>query len=308
MKYLKLLILAFIVWIGFSHYLSAQNGVFDRYYTSFFQTRLFTNPAYTGFEAQGNIHLFTQQYFFADADASQQSYVLAYDGRLGESHNLGGMFFFDRYAFENSNMTQLNLQIPYAFRIKLGERKKLSLGASPYFNYFRSDFVSAGMGNIRDFTYAGTSIGAWLKINGFFAGLSGAMSYRLSEQPTNDDRFQYQYTYFQIGYRIPYEGISITPIVHYRSVHSYKDITPVLLDMGFLAGFLEDKLQAGYIHSFPVDEQTNYYWGAFTLALNVAKKLTLSANYRIPRSSATGLSQNVLEFNVNYRFGEVDED
>lgn len=311
---MRLIGLLFLMLIGtYAQAQLASLNFFDRYYTTFNRARVNINPAYAGFEAQGNLQLFTQQYLYTGGDPSQQHFVLGYDGRLGESkkHNLGGIMYFDRYKLGDlQSSMRADLQIPYAFRIHLSDRKKISFGVAPYLSYVRHEisFSSSIIINdpaiqrITDAFYVGATLGGWVQINGFYAGLSGWLHLPVSSPDGEKKGIAYDYTYLQFGYKIPYESISITPLVHTR-ISNITDKALLNFDMGFLAGFLDDKLQAGYAHAIISEGTGESYWGAFTLGGQFFDRLNVFANYRIPRNSAP----SVLELSLGLRFGEVDK-
>jgi|GEM_PF-5049182 len=316
MRYIGLLLLILL-----GTYAQAQIAslhFFDRYYTTFNRARVITNPAYAGFESQGNLHLFTQQYFYSgDPSPSHQQFVLGYDGRLGESkkHNLGGMMYFDRYSYEDfQSSMRADLQIPYAFRIHLSDRKKISFGVAPYLSYVRHEvnyrsssvIIDPAIKRITDAFYVGATLGGWVQINGFYVGLSGWLHLPVSSPDGEKKGIAYDYTYLQFGYKIPYESISITPLIHTR-ISNITDQAKTNLDMGFLAGFLDDKLQAGYAHAIVSKGTEESYWGAFTLGGQFFDRLNVFANYRIPRTTDKGSFPSVLELSLGLRFGEVDQ-
>jgi hypothetical protein len=286
---------------------------FDRYYTTFNRARVITNPAYAGFESQGNLHLFTQQYFYSyDPAPSHQQFVLGYDGRLAESkkHNLGGIMFFDRFVYEDFRSSmRADLQIPYAFRIHLSDRKKISFGVAPYLSYVRHEVDTSPLTigkRITDAFYLGATLGGWLQFNGFYAGLSGWLHLPVSNPDGEKKGIAYDYTFLQFGYKIPYESVSITPLVHTR-IRNVTDQAKMNFDMGFLAGFLDDKLQAGYAHAVVSEGTEESYWGAFTLGGQFFDRLNVFVNYRIPRTTDKGSFPSVLELSLGLRFGEIDQ-
>lgn len=205
------------------------------------------NPAYAGFADKHQIfmNLRTQWTGFPGAP---KTYALSYNGAFGNNFGLGGMLFSENIA----SLSRLRGQLSYAFRFKLKDDFKASIGFSTEFHrvrllssaeYDQGDLVANDYLNGN--TYFDASLGLYGAYKDqIFAGLTLPNLIRTRIGTIGDDTTKssaFKHFLLFAGYRYRSDEFTIEPSLQIRKVMN----SPFQVDINIKASFLQDKLIGG---------------------------------------------------------------
>ena len=222
-------------------------------YTHYLINPVLVNPAAAGFSGDYQFfgHVRMHQ---TGVSEFPNTYTFAYNGPLGQSFGLGGLFMADNAA----QLNRIRGQLQFAFRFDIKEDIKLGIGFSTDIQQWRldsevrnsniydlGDDVLESYINGRWFFDASLGVYATFRERAFAGiGIINLVQARLDNIVTENapgGPFQY-YTVFG-GYHFTLEdkGIDITPSVLLRQARN----APFNVDFNVMAGFLDRQFQVG---------------------------------------------------------------
>ena len=211
------------------------------------------NPAYTGFTESHRLQMNLRNQWTAFPGAPQ-TYAINYNGPIGKKIGLGVNILSEDIA----QISRMKAGFNYAFRLKFDELKVSAglSGAYQSFNlatsvfdqanplYEQGDFIVEEAVDGIQFFDAGLGFFAEYQ-NATYFGLSfpGMVRAKLNNIEGESDGGLGEFYIFQVGHKFKFSehGINVNPSMMIRKM---RDI-PFQVDFNVLAGFVEEKLQAG---------------------------------------------------------------
>lgn len=214
------------------------------------------NPGYTGItgDHQLNFHMRNSWAGFKDAP---NSYAVAWNGPVADRLGLGIMLFTENAGILNRYRGQLS----YGYNFYAKDDFKLGIGLSTEFHQERArasvrenplyqDGDQLVEDRIDGAQWFDASAGFYGEYQGkLFFGLSTANMVRARLNDFDNNSFAeeiFNYWQFQVGYRfdLPDHDVVLEPAVFMRRART----APLLVDLGFRASFLDERLTGGLIY------------------------------------------------------------
>lgn len=246
----KLLTIALIA-IGFQWATAQDEAVFTHYHIN----PILINPAHAGFTELHHIQMNLRNQW-AGFPGAPSTYMVNYNGPIGKTLGLG----LNILSEEIAQISRVRFGLNYAFRFKADDLD-FGIGFSTEFQSFSvansvlsqpAPIFESGDFLIQDAVDGQRTFDATLgffgtyKENTFFGfSFPDLVSARLDDEANGDetDGSSFRSYIFQLGNRFEFDGndFTLTPSLLVRKL---MDI-PFQVDLNLLAGFVDDKVQAG---------------------------------------------------------------
>lgn len=215
-----------------------------------------TNPGYTGMtgDHQINMHMRNSWAGFKNAPSS---YAVSWNGPVADRLGLGVMFFTETAGV----LSRYRGQVSYGYNFYASQDFKLGAGLSTEFHQERvpvsardNSLYQSGDQIVEDRINGAQWFDASMGVYGdfrntLFFGLSTANMVRARLNDFDNNSFAdeiFNYWMFQLGYRFDLkdQDVILEPSVFIRRART----SPLLVDLGFRASFLEQRLTAGLVY------------------------------------------------------------